>query len=320
MFRHLAWVMLLIPHAVLPQTPGTARELASQGWEAFESNRLSEAEQLLSQAVKLDAKEPDYQAALGAVLAKQGKWSESSECWKKAVQLSPRNTEFRLQLARAYQASDRDLEALSALELSDIPDPFQKQWVFTRAFSLFRIGRYPAAQKDFESLRSDPAFSAPANFFLGNLFFAQDQFKQAADYFGQALRDGDRPDNRAFNAYAYDYGLALYHLRDFNAAAAAFQKSIDRYPNDPLPWLWLGRSKQELGAYTEAIADLEESIRIRPDFRASYFQLARLHYQYGNKKRAAELFAKVNQMKQSERAADERAAAQPKLGGSHATP
>lgn len=311
------WFVFLIPYRVPAQPSSTARQLAFQGWQAFESNRVPEAEELLSRAVKLDGKEPDYQAALGAILAREGKWPESSEHWKQAVQLSPRNAAFRLELARTFQASDRDLEALQALELSGIPDSIQKQWMFTRAFSSFRMGRYQVAQRDFESLRSDPAFSAPANFFLGNLFFAQDQFKQAAAFFEQALREGDRPDNRAFNAYAYDYGLALYHLGEFRAAARAFQKSIDRYPGDPLPWLWLGRSKQELGAYTEAISDLEESIRIRPDFRLSYFQLARLHFQYGNKNRATELFAKVNKMKQSERDADERVAAQPKLEGSY---
>jgi tetratricopeptide (TPR) repeat protein len=285
-----------------------ARECAREGWTAFESNSLPRAKELLSEAVSLDPQQPDYHAALATVYVRLHEPGKATAEFEKAVRKDPANIEFRLDLAQAYQTNDQDLKALQVLDAAEPGAPLQERWIFTRSFSLFRVGRFNEAQRQYEKLLANPALVAPANFFLGNICFAQDRFQEAVPYYAAAIRLGDRPTNRAFNAYTYNYGLALYRLSRFAEAAAAFQRSIDRFRNDPLPWMWLGRCKQELGSFQEAIADFEESIRISPNFRPSYFELARLQFQYGDKRRAAELFLKVNQMKRAQLDEDERAA------------
>lgn len=263
----------------------------------------------------MDPRQADYHAALGVVYLRVRENEKAAAQLKEAVRQNPANAEFRLDLAQAYQAGDKDLEALQALDGKEPEGALQKRWIFSRGFSLFRAGRFPEAQRQYERLTTDPAMAAPANFFLGNICFAQNRFAEAVPYYAEAIRLGDRPGNRPFNTYAYNYGLTLYRLGRFAEAAAAFQLSIDRFQSDPLPWLWLGRCKQELGSYREAINDLEESVRINPDFRLSYFQLARLQFQFGDKKRAAELFAKVNELKQAELDTEERKAGQAKIPG-----
>jgi tetratricopeptide (TPR) repeat protein len=320
----LAVSILLPVSAALGQDPApsvpSANEYAAEGWAAFESNNLSRAEELLIKAVRLDPRQPDYHAALGIVYLRVRENEKAVAQLQEAVRQSPSNAEFRLELAEAYQAGDRDLDALKDLDGKEPEGGLQKRWIFSRGFSLFRAGRFPEARRQYERLLEDPAMAAPSNFFLGNICFAQNRFPDAARYYAEAIRLGDQPGNRPFNAYTYNYGLALYHLGRFADAAAAFQLSIDRFQNDPLPWLWLGRCKQELGSYREAIDDLEESVRINPDFRLSYFQLARLQFQFGDKKRAAELFAKVNQLKRTELDTDERKAGQAKIPGDTGTP
>jgi len=245
-------------------------------------------------------------AAEGWAAFESNNFSRAEELLAKAAQLDPRQPDYHAALGIVYLR---------------VPEgELQKRWIFSRGFSLFRAGRFPEARRQYERLLEDPAMAAPSNFFLGNICFAQNRFPEAVRFYAEAIRLGDQPGNLPFNAYAYNYGLTLYHLGRFADAAAAFQLSIDRFPNDPLPWLWLGRCKQELGSYQEAIHDLEESVRINPDFRLSYFQLARLQFQFGDKKRAAELFEKVNQLKQTELDTDERKAGQAKIPGDPGTP
>lgn len=292
-----------------------AQENALAGWNAFEDGQFERALSLLSRAVALQPKQPDYHEALGQVYSKLRQPERALDEFKQAMAAKPDSREFRFRLASFYQTQDRDLDALKVLDCSEPVGRLQGPWIFSVGFSLFRVGRYGDAEREFRRLLQDPRLGGPANFFLGNVMFAQNRFADALPYYRTAAEEGNRPDNRTYNAYTYNYGLTLYQLGRYSDAASQFQRSIERFAKDPLPWLWLGRSEQQLGDYPAAIAALERSIQVDPDFRPTYFQLARLQQQHGDKKRAAELFAKVSAIKQEELARDEKAAEKAKTTG-----
>ncbi|MEO8130424.1 MAG: tetratricopeptide repeat protein [Bryobacteraceae bacterium] len=202
--------------------------------------------------------------------------------------------------AQALQRADQDLKALAVLEGALPPPPLRDPWKLTKAFSLFRLGRLKPAEKLFSELLNSPDLRAPANFFMANCIFAGGRYAESLPYYAAAVKAGQVPGNRALNAYYYNQGLALYQLHRYQAAGEAFQNSIDTYAQDPLPWLFLGRSKTELGDFAAAIEAYESAIRIRPDFRLAYFQLARLHAEHGDKTRAEELFGKAKELRQQE--------------------
>jgi len=120
---------------------------------------------------------------------------------------------------------------------------------------------------------------------------------------------------RALNAYYYNQGLAFYQLHRFGEAAEAFRNSIGLYAQDPLPWLFLGRSQTELGDFAAAMESYESAIRVRADFRLAYYQLARLYAEHGDKKRSEELFAKVAELRQQELDEEQQLARRLKLSG-----
>lgn len=207
------------------------------------------------------------------------------------------------------------MQALRVLEGSPPPPPLRDPWMFTRAFSLFRLGRLNPAEKLFRDLVSSPDLRAPANFFLANCIFARGRYADSLPYYAAALAAGHVPDNRALNAYYYNQGLAFYQLHRFREAAQAFRSSIDLYAQDPLPWLFLGRSQTELGDFAAAIESYESAIRVRADFRLAYYQLARLHAEHGDKKRSEELFAKVAELRKQELEEEQQLARRLKLSG-----
>jgi tetratricopeptide (TPR) repeat protein len=213
---------------------------------------------------------------------------------------APADFQTRFAEAQAFQRADEDLKALSVLEGTLPPPPLRDPWKLTKAFSLFRLGRLKPAEKLFTELLNSPELRAPANFFVANCFFASGRYAESLPYYEAAVKAGHVPENRALNAYYYNQGLALYQVHRYREAGEAFQNSIDVYAQDPLPWLFLGRSQTELGNFPAAIEAYESSIRVRPDFRLAYFQLARLHAEHGDKSRAEELFRKVQELRQQE--------------------
>ena len=227
----------------------------------------------------------------------------------------PADFQTRFAEAQAYQRADQDLKALSVLEGSQPPPPLRDPWKMTQAFSLFRLGRLERAEKVFRELLRNPDLRAPANFFVANCIFARGHYVDSLPYYEAALKAGNVPGNRALNAYYYNQGLAYYQLHRFREAAGAFQNSIDLYAQDPLPWLFLGRSQTELGDYAAAIEAYESAIRMRTDFRLAYYQLARLHAEHGDKQRSEELFVKVNELRRQELDEEQLLARRLKLSG-----
>jgi len=282
------------------QQPKEAAAQAVAGWKAYEEGRLQEAKALLERAVKLSPATADYQAALAEVEAKMDDPDGAIQHFKRAIALNPADTEFRLDLAQILQRKGNDHEALQILRISH-PKPELADLVhFTIGFSLFRLGNFGPAKSEFETLVDKPRFKASASFFLGNIAYTQGQFQEAEPYLAQAASLGNVGDNKAYNVYAYDYGLVLYKLGKFAEAADQFRASIAQYDRDPLPWMFLGRCEEQLGDYPEAISMLETSIRTDSTFQLSYYELARLQQRHGDAKRAAELFEKIGAMKKEE--------------------
>jgi len=302
-----AWLLAAQPHRAV--------ELVAAGWRAFDQGQLGAAEKAFTEARRLEPANPDAALALGQVYLQTGRASQAVVQLKTALAAAPGDPDVRFLLAQAHQAADDDLRALRVLDGPVPAGPLADTWKFSRAFSLFRLGRIPAAEPLFRAMTSKPEVRAPAWFFLGNCAFSQQRFSEAVSHYAEAVRFGDSPDNRALNAYHYNQGLAFYELRRFEEAAGAFERSIQRLSTDPLPWLFLGRCRMELNRTEEARAALEESIRVAPKFRLGYYQLARLHAQLGEQQRADELFRKVSELRGAELAQEEAMARRLKLPG-----
>lgn len=295
-----------------------AARLAADGLKAFEMGQYQEAVKALSMAVKMDPDNPYYSMALGQAYLSAGKPKSAIPLLKWSLAAFPGDFDIRYTLAEAYLNADDfryDLEALKVLAGKPPPEPMRAPWLFLKGFSLFRLGQYENAEPIFGELLAYKDMEAPAFFFLANCKFGEDRYEEALPLYEKAIRLGSVPDNKALNAYFYNYGLALYRLRKFGKAAEAFRNSIHLYPEDPLPRFFLGRCETELGNIKEAVADYESLIDKFPNFGPAYYQLARLYAKQGDKKRAEELFRKDATIKKNaSEEAEQRLASKLKLG------
>jgi tetratricopeptide (TPR) repeat protein len=280
--------------------------MAQRGWEALRVNHPEEARDCFAAAVRLNPRKSAYRAALADVDWTLNDLPGAIFHFERALSLNPSETAVRSRLVQLYWSLHRDLDVLRILHVPDPEEPLRSAWRFSRALSLFRLGRLSAAQLEFKALQTHPDFQAPVNFFLGRIAYAQNDFEQALPYLAKAVRLGDTAENRDFNAYRYDYGLALFRLGRYSEANEQFRATTEHYDQDPIPWLMRGRCEQELGHHEEAIKAYERSIQIDPTFQLSYYHLARLEQRYGDPQRADELFKRLGDLKESEiRAKDE---------------
>ena len=307
---------MLVPLLLLfaQQPPQRAADLAASGWRHYEKGQLAEAERDLAEAARLAPSNAPIALALGQVVLAAGKQKLAIPHLERASRGLGNPPDVRFTLAQAYQAVDDDTRALQVLMAEPPAGPLREPWLFSRGFSLFRLGRLDSAENTFRRLLKNPEMAAPAAFFLANCAYARGKYADSLPLYRQAIAAGDIPDNRAANAYHHNHGLALFQLRRFEEGAEAFQKSIERYPLDAMPFLFLGRCRAELGSTSLAIEALEKAIALEPSFRLAYYQLARLHTQSGDKQRAEELFQKVAALRDADLAKEEDIARRLKVG------
>jgi tetratricopeptide (TPR) repeat protein len=299
MWRHFCNVFCLLllqvvfrPVQVYCESP-TADASAALGRYYFENGKPEEARVQLEQAVRLRPAQPDYQAALAEVELSLGNAEAAIRYFEAALKLDPTRATARSKLAQLYWSLGRDKEVLRTLRVRNAPVPLRNLWQFTRGLSLFRLGRLQEARREFLPLVDHLEFAAPANFFLGRIAYAQNRFPEALRFFAKAVRKAQSQGLKSAGEYSYDYGLTLFRLGRYAEARIQFALSTSAHPLNPSPWMMRGRCEEEIGNFAAAITNYEESIRVDPKFERSYYHLARLHQRYGDRKRAAELFHKL---------------------------
>jgi tetratricopeptide (TPR) repeat protein len=147
---------------------------------------------------------------------------------------------------------------------------------------------------------------APASFFLANCYSEMSKYEDALPYYEIAIKYGQGTNNKALNVYYYNYGLTLFRLGRYDKARDSFEKSAQRFADDPSPWYYIGRCETKLGDFERARAAFEISMAKDSSFGPAYYQLARLYAAHGDSAKAKELYGKMSkeldrQLKESER-------------------
>lgn len=309
-----ALLLLSLPAVSLGQTspPAAHRKLL----RGSPQSRLEEAKELLKPLVRADPDNPDYLFDLGDVYLLMGRPKNAIPLLKKSLYLLPTNWNTRMALAQAYQETNNDADALQILGRIPPRGPKAQLWAFTRAFSLFRLGDIRTALPMFKQLLGNKGMQAPANFFVANCYSEMAKYQAALPYYRAAIKFGQGIHNKALNAYYYDYGLSLFKLGDYQESRDAFEKSIQRYANDPLPWYYLGRCEANLRNFAKARNSFETAIKKDSSFNPAYYRLARLYAEHGDKEKAHEYYSKVSNELQQQLVESQRL----KLGGRSPTP
>jgi tetratricopeptide (TPR) repeat protein len=223
---------LLDGNAIEAQQPAedTPSKLAERGVIAFQQGRFKDAVRYLSAARRADPANPLLAAGLGQALISAGDPTGAIAPLKDALSANPGDDSVRLALAQCYQRLDQDDKVVDLLKPQPSRPSPPPTWLFTLAFSQFRLKQYQDAEVIFRQLVPQPAMTAAASFFVANCRFGQNDLEGSLPWYEGAISAGNSPQNVALNAYYYNYGLALFRLEKYADASVAFLASTTRIP------------------------------------------------------------------------------------------
>ncbi len=277
------------------QTPAAAAaDAANEALHAIQQQHLNKAQTLLEKAVRLAPGNPNYAFALGDLYLALGKPQRAIPVLQKSLRLAPIDWDARMALAQAYQKVNDDADALRTLGTVPPAGPRTALWLFSRGFSLYRLEEIGLAEPLFKQLLGNKEMRAPANFFLANCYSTATRYRDALPYYEIAIKYGQTDSNKALNVYYYDYGLTLFKLGEYEKARGAFEKSVERFAKDPLPWYYLGRCEAKLGNFEKSKDAFEVAIEKNSSFNPAYYRLARLYAAHGDTAKAHELYGKLS--------------------------
>lgn len=231
--------------------PGKAREVLARvygkaeddpivateyGRALAESGQVREAEGVLKKVLQDRPSFAPAHHAMGQVSGIKGETKAAVEHYMRAVQIDPRDTRYRLDLARVLkkQGTDESIRdamthldnVVNAYGRGEVPvEDRQADAYVLRGEILFAQQKYAAAMKDFEAaLALDPARMDILVGF-GCALYELARYEEAMLYFRQVLgRDRTHPDANFF------LGRILLRNGDIEEAKALFERVAQRSP------------------------------------------------------------------------------------------
>lgn len=149
---------------------------------------------------------------------------------------------------------------------------------------------YPSSEREIRlALKLDPGY-AEANNTLGLIYLSQGKLSEAAAQFRRALENLSYPTPEFA---AYNLGKASYQLKDFAAAAEAYERSLAILPNNPEGRFELGLSYAQLGRLTDAEKSFAAALQLRPNAARTRYELGMVLFKLGRRDEAVAQFRRV---------------------------
>jgi tetratricopeptide (TPR) repeat protein len=140
-----------------------------------------------------------------------------------------------------------------------------------------------------EAIQLKPDYSDAYNY-LGFVYFSEGKVNEAIKCYQKAL-DNDLYLN-AQDAHM-NLGVAYLSLKDYHKAVLQLEEAIRLVPDFAAAYNNLGKAYEGLGQYSKARFDYEKAVEFNPQYADAYLNLGKLLYRTGDRKKAMESFDKV---------------------------
>lgn len=282
---------------LLDEKPANPTLQHNLGLALHEAGRHEAAAEALSDAVS-SAPDPDVDTL--TLLAEAQRAALDIEGALATLQLAvrshPRNERLYLQLAEVcieHGAYDLGLEIVG-VAIQNIPDP--SSILTMRGILLAELGRYDEAEAAFEAAaRADPDGQSAA-VGLSLTLEKTGRIEESLDVLRE--RSERNPDD-AVALFFYAQALIKRGVTvgdaDFDAALAALASAAEKLPREAAPRIELGKLHLKAGRPLDAIAPLEEALRLAPDDRQAVYNLMLALRRAGRSPEAAEVAVRMRE-------------------------
>jgi protein O-GlcNAc transferase len=273
--------------------------------EHLRADRLAEAEALFRQVLSERPDNADSLHLLGCTASKQGRSVEAVEWMRKAIAVDPRQSVFHNNLGLALLVLGKIDEAIQEFRIAislrpDVLDSYNHL-----ANSLCDLGRFDEAMSHYQHLAAARPDHAPYHYNLGNGWMRKgmsmrtdtdpSDFQSAAAQRTKTLERALPCFQRAlalqpnYPQAANNLGNSLQALGRAVEAIAAWQNAVATGSNAYACYN-LGRGLYEQDRLDEALAAMQQGLRLRPDHAESYTNMGNVYRQMGQAQEAIASF------------------------------
>jgi protein O-GlcNAc transferase len=253
-------------------------------WQLIAQGKRDQAVTLLRELIKADPRNADARLLLGSVMMENGQRSESIAQLTEAVRLRPKSAEAHNALGEAYIAFGEATAARPEFERAVELDPRHAQAHVNLAAILLEQGEAQRAIPHLDQairLFGPRPDAADPHYLRAKIYSEERDAAKAASELRQAVEL--RPD---FAEAWSDLGEARKNLSDDKGALSAFRRAVALSPEDPVAQARIGSQLLDTGAAHEAVAHLDEAVRLDPRNQSALNALQRALRQDGQLERA----------------------------------
>jgi tetratricopeptide (TPR) repeat protein len=311
--------------AAVQKDPRDATAFATLGVVLSREGKYEEAVGAYKKALALDPSLPGLQLNLGLAHFKHGNFSAAIAPFRAALAADPQSAQARALLGLSYYGAKNFGAAVTELAEVATLDPGNVElrrvlaqsclWAkkYDCALEQFRqiqlqdpnsaaahmlsgealdgLARTPEAITEFEAALKIAPREPEVNFGLGYLHWKLSQFDEAAKYFNDELAiDPNHP-----QALAYLADIAMKN-NEPEKALPLLQKVVKQRDDIRIAYVDLGAILTQQKRYPEALAALQQAVKLDPAQPDAHFRLGKLHQTMGNMTAAEREFAKVREL------------------------
>jgi tetratricopeptide (TPR) repeat protein len=208
--------------------------------------------------------------ARGAILGRQGRFSEAAQLYQKILQLDSQSREAETHLADAYRHRGDITKALASYADAIQRYPNDETLQDGYGSALLADGRLDDAIDRFEAaIRINPNF-IPARLNLANALFYENRLSESAAQLQKALQI----DPRSFDAYMHAAAI-LAKLHDYARAERMLKAAVQLHPDSAEARNDLGIALAAQGYFGEAVESFEKAVKLQPGFEEARQNLQR---------------------------------------------
>jgi len=258
---------------------------------------------------------------LGVVAVSLKQYELAEGAFLECLKLKPGYEQVLFKLLEVYEALEKDKKVLDTYNKILDNNPRSIKAAIGLGHYYLKTGETADAEKVFEKLKKRSRSNPLVIKQIALIYLDQKRYKEAVEALRQLLEDdssksdiyyflgmaleGIKQIDEAISAYENVGGMSSYHQSalvhlsflyqekgDSNKAIELMNQAIEKQPQDPGSYLFLGALYEEMGSYEEAIDTLKTGLQFQSDHVRLHFRLGVIYDKAGYKN------ASISEMKQ----------------------
>jgi tetratricopeptide (TPR) repeat protein len=217
----------------------------------FKTGKNAEALTWLKGSERLSPTEPDVPFDTALVLLSDVNYPDAANELEKSIKLDPKSALAHVLLGRAYQNTNRTVQAVQQFQTALRLDPKVSLGHYNLGFAYASLGRNQGAIAEYEKELRRSLKNPSVLYQLGHCELEMGDWQRAIDHLKQAAElDPTNP------GVPYDLGKVFLLQGDAEHAVLFLRRAIELKPSSPSPHYQLARALEKSGKKDEAGQEL----------------------------------------------------------------